>query len=69
MTFEQFMKRADAAIGKVADGLRHNDFADALWYDLFEATAGEASDDEICETLAEQDSIFEQWLEFHHNGE
>lgn len=41
-----------------AAGLGVFDFADACWMDLYEAGRGQATDEEIIETLADADELF-----------
>lgn len=57
MTFEEFMNFADRVI-RQKTGFDTQDFADALWYDLYEELGCCATADDICETLAESDDIF-----------
>ncbi len=64
MTFEAFMLNVEQAIlDKV--GMSHNDFADALWRDLYDDTEeGEkCSNDMIYETLADADDTFAEMLD------
>lgn len=60
LTFSQFEQdRIRPTIQKASGcGLDHDDFVDAAWYDLYNDTNGNATDQEIVETLAEQDEIF-----------
>lgn len=61
-TFEQFVSNRIRPVIRKASGvgMDHDDFVDANWHDLYSDTNGEASDDEIVQTLAEQDEIFAQ---------
>lgn len=62
ISFSQFMKHVDNVI-IAKSGMGVYDFADATWRDLYDDSNGEATDEEICETLADYDDIFCQMLE------
>lgn len=59
--FGAFMQRANRLVRQKAEGMGILDFADACWRDLFDEDP-EASDEAICETLAEADGIFAAFL-------
>lgn len=63
MTFEAFKARVDKTIAKVAGGLTSDDLADACWHDLYVDTGGEASEQEILETMQEADDSFRFFME------
>jgi hypothetical protein len=37
MTFNEYMDRVDALIGRVLGGMTHRDIADWHWYDAFDS--------------------------------
>lgn len=65
MTFEEFCKKRDIAIAKIAGGMTADDFADACWYDLYEDFGEDVTDEDFYECLAEADDIFNKMLELH----
>ncbi len=62
MTFEKFMAEVDVQIAEVACGMTHEDFADIMWYDLYEDVQ-DPQDPTVLEALALGDSIFAGFLE------
>jgi hypothetical protein len=61
--FRFFMRKVDALITRLT-GMSVYDFADAMWYDLFEEMEGETiTREDIIETLADADDIFRMMME------
>jgi len=60
--FSRFMKRVDKLI-QTKTGMGVFDFADACWRDLFDDTEGQASDEDILDTLADADDLFALMLQ------
>lgn len=60
INFQDFMTKVDFHVANLADGLTHNDFTDANWHDLYVDTNGEADAQDIIETLAEADALFQE---------
>lgn len=68
--FIAFMKRVDTAVSKVGGtGFDSQCYADAPWRDLFDDLGEEATDEAICECLAEYDDMFNALYELHKEGE
>jgi hypothetical protein len=55
--FAFFMRKVNNLIVRLT-GLSVDDFADAMWYDLFEETEGKPTREDIIDTLADADCIF-----------
>lgn len=60
MNFQDFMTKVDFHVANLADGLTHDDFINAPWLDLWKDTNGEADAQDIIETLAEADALFQE---------
>lgn len=61
--FKEFMKHVDNVIIAKTQTFGVDDFADAPWRDLFDDTDGQATDEDIYETLAEADDLFAMYLD------
>lgn len=59
-TFEEFMRRVDRHLVSVS-GMSHDDFTDALWYDLYgdmKGVTGSEFTSAVDETLADADDVY-----------
>jgi len=58
MSYEDFTKRVDTVISAETGGMGREHFADAPWRDLYDCTGGNASNQQIIDTLEQADTLF-----------